>query len=61
MELKNDKLLTNMTEEEKEQEQEALLAQFGEGLWIWSRWQKHGGKVRPSHLNSTLYIYYVKL
>ena len=32
MELKNDELLGNMTEEEKEREQEALLAQFGGGL-----------------------------
>ena len=32
MQLKNDELLGNMTEEEKEPEQEALLAQFGGGL-----------------------------
>ena len=32
MQLKNDELLANMTEEEKEREQEAVLAQFGGGI-----------------------------
>lgn len=54
MQQQNDELLAHMTEEEKEREQDALLAQFGGGLLDLVRKAKarREGEVWPSSLNN---------